>query len=146
MQDRLTKEMRLANISSIDEANEFLRTSKFIERHNAKFAVRPTQKENAHKDSSEYNLNSIFCIKEYRVLANDYTITYNKRIYQLRADQRTIRKWPPSKGGELGEASLAGCEDESIVASIRNLLSCLDTKKRPLMRSLVKACKSVLSR
>ena len=40
MQDRLIKELRLAGISSIDAANEYLKTSNFIDSHNSKFAER----------------------------------------------------------------------------------------------------------
>jgi hypothetical protein len=90
MQDRLDKEMRLAKISSIEEANEYLRTSNFIEKHNAKYAVLATQKGNAHADAKSYDLDDIFSIKETRILANDFTITFNKRIFQLHGQQKTI--------------------------------------------------------
>jgi hypothetical protein len=90
MQDRLIKEMRLAGVSSIDEANRYLRESNFIAKHNAAFAVKAAQEGNAHADHTAYNLNDIFSVKEQRVLNNDYTIVYQKRIFQLHAQQRTI--------------------------------------------------------
>jgi hypothetical protein len=90
LQDRLVKEMRLAGISSIESANRFLRESNFIEKHNERFAVAPAQSGNAHRSIDSYNLEDIFCIKEERILANDFTICYNKRIFQLRDRQPTI--------------------------------------------------------
>lgn len=90
MQDRLIKEMRLAGISSIDAANEYLQTSNFIAKHNAKFAVQAAQHGDAHADAQSYDLDDIFSIKEVRVLANDHTIVFNKRIFQLHAHQRTL--------------------------------------------------------
>lgn len=39
---------------------------------------------------TSYNLNDIFSVKEQRTLNNDYTIVYQKRIFQLHAQQRTI--------------------------------------------------------
>ncbi len=90
MQDRLIKEMRLAGISSIKAANEYLQTSNFIEKHNLKFAVQAAQKGNAHADAQSYDLYDIFSTKETRFLANDFTITFNKRIFQLHAQQKTI--------------------------------------------------------
>ncbi len=90
LQDRLIKEMRLEKISSIEVANNFLLTSHFIEKHNKKFSVEPTQLGNAHKSIDGYDLNDVFCIREKRILANDFTIVYNKQIFQLLKQQKTI--------------------------------------------------------
>jgi hypothetical protein len=90
LQDRLIKELRLAGISSIEEANKFLLNKKFITQHNARFAIDPAQAGDAHKPIESYNLDNIFCLKEKRVLTNDYTISYNKRIFQLENMQKTI--------------------------------------------------------
>ena len=90
MQDRLVKELRLAGICSIVEANRFLLAGDFIQKHNDKFAVPPAQNGDAHKPAQNYDLESIFTIRATRVLANDYTITFNKRVFQLHSKQRTI--------------------------------------------------------
>jgi transposase len=89
MQDRLVKEMRLAGISSINAANHYLRNSDFIKNHN-RFSKKAAQKGNAHRIHRQYDLKDVFSIKETRVLANDFTITYHKRIYQLSDQQKTI--------------------------------------------------------
>jgi carbonic anhydrase len=45
LQDRLSKELRLARISSLSQANEFLPS--FIEAYNARFARPPAQEQSA---------------------------------------------------------------------------------------------------
>ena len=47
LQDRLIKEMRLAGVSCIDEAQVF--ADGFLERWNKRFAVAPRQAEDAHR-------------------------------------------------------------------------------------------------
>jgi len=90
MQDRLVKEMRLANISSIEEANKFVQHGDFIERHNAKFAVPPAQEGDAHRSIQGYDLDKIFCTQEERIVTNDFTISYQSRILQLTKYQPAI--------------------------------------------------------
>lgn len=90
LQDRLVKEMRLAGISSIEKANDFLQQGNFIQRYNEQFAIPAAQPGNAHGPVLKRDLDVLFCIKDRRVLANDYTISFNKRILQLAPQQRTI--------------------------------------------------------
>jgi len=49
LQDRLVKELRLANISTIAEANTFLPT--YMKAHNERFAIAPRDAANAHRDA-----------------------------------------------------------------------------------------------
>ncbi len=90
-QDRLTKEMRLRGISTIDEANKFLKDF-YIDQHNTKFAKEAAESTNVHRTIEGINLNNILCVKEQRKLQNDFTILFQKRIFQLEAQQRTIIK------------------------------------------------------
>lgn len=90
MQDRLTKELRLDEISSIEAANRYLQTSDFIQKHNQKIAIKARQQGNAHRSAELYDLDNVFCIQETRILTNDFTITYNKQIFQLHDQQKTI--------------------------------------------------------
>jgi transposase InsO family protein len=83
MQDRLVFELRLANICSIDQANRFLRTNDFIAEHNASYAREAAQPGDAHRSMENYDLKNILCIKVERVVANDYTLSYKRRILQL---------------------------------------------------------------
>jgi len=64
LQDRLLKELRLASVSIMDEANKFIRESNYIALHNARFAVLPAQPGNAHRPIATYDLEAIFCFKD----------------------------------------------------------------------------------
>ena len=90
LQDRLVKEMRLAGISSIGAANEFVQKGSFMDSHNAKFAVPPATVGDAHRSTDGYNLYDIFCSQEERVITNDFTIQYKRKLLQLEREQPTI--------------------------------------------------------
>jgi transposase-like protein len=82
LQDRLIKELRERNISSIEETNEFLET--FIIKYNKKFAKEPASKENAHREMlPSQNLEEICLVKEERVLTKDLSFQYKREIYQV---------------------------------------------------------------
>ena len=94
LQDRLTKELRLANINSIDKANEFLKI--FVPKFNKQFSILPAKKGNLHRVLNyheEKALNSIFSVKSERIINNDFTIQFKNRFYQLKEIQPvTIRQ------------------------------------------------------
>jgi hypothetical protein len=108
LQDRLPKEFRLAKVNSIDEANPFLRETDYLTKHNKQFAVAPAQFGDVHKSIAGLNLEAIFCFKDERKVTNDYTITFNKRIFQLNKKQ-TIRIRP--KTVITVKTHLNGCID-----------------------------------
>jgi len=84
LQDRLVKELRLANISSITEANLFLK--EFIPKFNTRFSVTPTKKGNVHRELTQkekIQLKSIFSIKSTRRINSDFTIQFKNHFYQL---------------------------------------------------------------
>ena len=82
MQDRLVKELRLADISTIQAANEFLEQS-FLPAYNQRFSVEPACPLDAHRSSGDHDLDAIFSHQEERVVANDYTIQYYHTRYQI---------------------------------------------------------------
>jgi len=89
LQDRLIKELRLNNISTIEEANKFLE-EEYTENFNARFTVEPRSKTNLHKQLSrreENRLDSIFSRQYEKTVKNDFTINHNKSFYQLTHDQ-----------------------------------------------------------
>jgi len=89
LQDRLVKEMRLAGISTIQAANSFVQND-YIAKHNAKFAVEAVNSTDAHRPLEGFNLDWIFCIREERVLQQDFVIQYKSRLFQLTKQQKTI--------------------------------------------------------
>lgn len=89
LQDRLVKELRLNDISTITEANKFLEED-FLPRFNAKFMVEPRTKADLHKKLTEQEANrldSVFSRQYRRTVRNDFTISYGKNWYQLTEDQ-----------------------------------------------------------
>jgi len=85
LQDRLVKELRLAGISTIEEANEFCEKI-FIPKFNTKFAVKPQKKGNLHKQLTKYekdNIDKIFSIQTKRTVSNDFTVRHQGKWYQL---------------------------------------------------------------
>jgi len=114
LQDRFVKEMRLAKISSIDSANKYIQNSDFIEKHNAKFSVPPEIEQDAHRSIKDYNLDNIFCSRETRVVTNDFTIHYKRKVFQLEKQQQTIIR---PKNQVIVREHL----DNSITMRIRNI-------------------------
>lgn len=91
LQRRLVKEMRLANINTIDEANRFLKEV-FIPKFNKQFAVITKKKANLHKRLNEKQVNEldrILSIQSERTINNDYTIRFKNNYYQLKEIQTT---------------------------------------------------------
>jgi len=104
LQDRLVKELRLAGISSIAEANRFL--GGYRKRFNRRFAVKPRSPENAHRPvrHSKEDLDLIFSIQEPRVLSKCLSMQYQNTIYQIITD---------SPGLSLRGARVVVCEDSN---------------------------------
>lgn len=85
LQDRLIKELRLAKINTINEANEFLK-KEFIPKFNDKFAVQSKKQANLHRQLNKIdkqNLNRIFSTQDQRIVNNDFTIRYQTKWLQL---------------------------------------------------------------
>lgn len=92
LQDRLVKELRLKNISTITEANVFLQQI-FIPAFNKQFAVVPKVKTNAHtslNQDEKLNLEVICSVQDERKIMNDYTISHEGRLYQIDPRQKTL--------------------------------------------------------
>jgi hypothetical protein len=82
LQDRLVKEMRLRGIRSIEEANLFL--EEYWPEFNRRFAVDPKEKEDLHRSIPRgLKLDDVLCVKVERALRNDFTVAYNRRLYQV---------------------------------------------------------------
>ena len=86
LQDRLVKELALCKIETIEEANKFLKEV-YIDRYNQKFRKQAKYDINLHQSIEDYDLNSIFCIKEERILNNDRTIGYHNRCFFIKKEQ-----------------------------------------------------------
>ena len=86
-QDRLVKELRLANINDMEAGNAFLRDV-YIDDHNSRFAVNPASETNAHRPLlAGHRLDEILSQRTERTIANDYTVRFQKRLFQIAEDQ-----------------------------------------------------------
>lgn len=95
-QDRLVKELRLANIDNMAAGNVFLRDV-YIDEHNRRYAVDPASDLNAHRPLlSDHDLAKILSRRTTRQIANDYTVRLKNRFFQLFEDQR-VRIRPRDK-------------------------------------------------
>jgi len=80
LQSRLVIELRLAGVSTLEEANVFLPA--FMAKHNRRFAVSAAQPESAFTPAPE-DLELIICPRHGRKASNGSTISYSGRTYQL---------------------------------------------------------------
>jgi transposase len=84
LQDRLTKELALAGIVSIEAANAFLRDV-YIPAHNARFAVKAEQEGSAFIAIPGTDLGEILCVHEERQVGNDNCVSFNRLKLQIPA-------------------------------------------------------------
>jgi len=83
LQGRLIKELKLAHISSQEEANIFLR-EKFIPRFNQKFSVPPLEDKEGHKRyEGSQELKEILSCHEVRVISKELSFSFNNAIYVI---------------------------------------------------------------
>lgn len=82
LQDRLVKEMRLRGIKSLEEANGFL--EEYWPIYNRKFAVPARGDGDLHRSLPKgLKVENILCVKATRALRNDFTVAYNRKLYQI---------------------------------------------------------------
>jgi hypothetical protein len=81
-QDRLIKELRLAGVATLDEANRFLEG--YLPIYNRRFVVQPAQAADLHRPSpARGELARILCIQTTRVLRRDWTVAHHGQLYQI---------------------------------------------------------------
>ena len=82
LQDRLVKELKLAGITTIEDANRFI-AEVYLPDHNARFAKPPEQPGSAFVPASLGQVQDILCRQEDRVVGNDNTVTYHGLSLQI---------------------------------------------------------------
>ena len=86
LQDRLVKALRLAGISTLAEANNFLERE-FLRGHNRRFMSRPASPADVHRNvPSGLVLAEVLCVQEKRVVGRDWCVAHEGQVLQL--DQR----------------------------------------------------------
>jgi hypothetical protein len=99
-QDRLIKEMRLEDISSIDAGNRFLPA--WLDKNNDQFAISPRSDVDMHRPvPKDLDLRTVFCLEEERSLGMDFTVRFKNRWMQVLAQKElpaarsrvTVQEW-----------------------------------------------------
>lgn len=86
LQDRLVKEMALAEVKTITEANDFLKT--YIPQFNQQFGVKAAKEGDAYVSIlAGVDLTSVFSIQEERRIMNDFTVRFENAWYQVEKEQ-----------------------------------------------------------
>ena len=88
-QDRLVKELKLHNITTMEQANEFLETV-YLPRHNEKFERLPKNEADLHVHHIGPKLEDVFATIEQRTVTNDWTVRYKNKILQIESSRPAI--------------------------------------------------------
>ncbi len=80
-QDRLIKAMRLEGIAALDDANAFL--PRFIDDHNACFAVAAAVAQDAHRSIAGFDLDNILCRRDERVVTKNLMFQIDDLCFKL---------------------------------------------------------------
>lgn len=107
LQDRLIKELALANVTTIATGNVFLRS--WIPAFNKRFMVAPASTQSAYRAVSNHlPLALIFSIQEDRVVRSDNTISFAGKDYLIEASKHRV-------SFAKATVTVHRCLDESIV-------------------------------
>jgi hypothetical protein len=121
-QNRLPQELRLAGISTLEQANAFLR-DRYIAEFNRKFAKPAAEKGTAFCKCGRKDLDWVFSIQTERRVAHDNTIVLQNRYLQL--DKTRFRN-------TLAGCTVTICEHLDGSVSVRwgpHLLTTLKTQR-----------------
>lgn len=100
LQSRLVIELRVAGISTMEEANSFL--PDFIEKFNKRFAVEAADPEPAYmKTPGRAVIDTVLCVKEQRTASNGSVISYRNRTYRLADAKGNVLCLPPKAKVEI---------------------------------------------
>jgi transposase len=95
-QDRLVKELRLAEASTLEQANEVLEKL-FLPWFNRRCVAKPSSANDAHRPlDARLDLAAILSHQQTRRVGNDYTIRFENQAYQLLPPA-----WPGLRGGRV---------------------------------------------
>jgi transposase len=94
LQDRLVKEMALAGISGIEQANAWLESGDFFQKLDEKFAVEAADPLDAHRPLVVV-LPDVLCVKERRAVGLDGCVQWRGQVLQLKdpGNLRQVEVW-----------------------------------------------------
>jgi len=87
LQDRLVKEMRLAGVQNLAQANDYFQLV-FVPFWERRFAVEPRSRQDAHRRlEGEHRLEEILSWRVTRVVTSDYTVSWDGRRWGVPREQ-----------------------------------------------------------
>lgn len=96
LQSRLPVELRIAGISTMEEANAFL--AAFITKYNEKFAVAPKDPQSAFRQlEDKINLDYVLCLKDTRQVDNGSTFSFAGTYYRVIRNGKVMPIIPKSR-------------------------------------------------
>jgi hypothetical protein len=91
LQDRLIKEMRLAKIKTLEEANEFLED--YLPRYNERFSKIALKEGDLHNPLPDgVDMREIFCLKDIRTINNGYIVQWKGKRFLIDNASIAMRK------------------------------------------------------
>ena len=78
----MPQELRLAGISTLEEANRFLR-ERYIAAFNRKFTVAAETAGERFRRTSRSDLDWVFTVQTERIVAKDNTVAIGDRVWQI---------------------------------------------------------------
>jgi transposase len=94
-QDRWVKELRLAQVATLQGANGLL--PRLLREHNRRFSRPAKRSRDAHRRLGPgHRLEATLSLQERRVVSNDYVVRFRSRFYQLLPPA-----WPGLRGGQV---------------------------------------------
>lgn len=85
LQDRIPKELALHGITTVEEANHYLRKV-YLPHHNQRFSVKAKEEQTAYIPWIGGNIDEILCLQEERSVQNDNTVRYKNLMLQIPQD------------------------------------------------------------
>jgi hypothetical protein len=89
LQDRLPKEMALEGITTMDQANRFLK--RYWPRFNRRFQVKAREDGSAFVPLNGLDLDNILCLQTERSVGRDNCVSYRGRKLQIPADAQRLQ-------------------------------------------------------
>ena len=87
-QDRLIKKLRLKQIRTVEEANQYLRQH-YLADHNRRFRREPAEPEDYHRKApGKRELDAIFRLEASRTISNDWVVRYQGRFLQIQRESQ----------------------------------------------------------
>lgn len=138
LQDRLVKELRLANVSEIEQANAWLESSGYFEKFDEKFSVEAADPLDAHRPVVVV-LEDVLCVKEKRCVGLDGCVQWQGQALQLQTPGklREVQVWQRASGSLelLGDGRRLNWQELDAAAQERLKEARRRANKRPIVNN-----------